>query len=132
MPGATHLFEEPGALEAVACLAADWFRRHFRTRSEATDSTVFPIPHAPELTYQRHLSEPDRSRPAPGRETEALRESAKRNRARAAARRRAGGVRGGQGAARAARCFRRAEARHARPSRTGHGRHRHRRRPRAQ
>ena len=27
---------------------------------------------------------------------------------------------------------RRAEARHARPTRTGHGRHRHRRRPRAQ
>jgi len=29
--GATHLFEEPGALETVAQLAADWFRRHFRT-----------------------------------------------------------------------------------------------------
>ena len=28
VPGATHLFEEPGALEAVARLAADWFRRH--------------------------------------------------------------------------------------------------------
>lgn len=26
VPGATHLFEEPGALEAVARLAADWFR----------------------------------------------------------------------------------------------------------
>ena len=26
--GATHLFEEPGALEEVARLAADWFRRH--------------------------------------------------------------------------------------------------------
>jgi len=25
VPGATHLFEEPGALEAVAALAADWF-----------------------------------------------------------------------------------------------------------
>ena len=37
VPGATHLFEEPGALEAVARLAADWFRRHFRTHSEATD-----------------------------------------------------------------------------------------------
>ena len=29
-PGATHLFEEPGALEEVARLAADWFTRHFR------------------------------------------------------------------------------------------------------
>jgi dienelactone hydrolase len=27
VPGATHLFEEPGALEAVAELAADWFGR---------------------------------------------------------------------------------------------------------
>ena len=25
VPGATHLFEEPGALERVAQLAADWF-----------------------------------------------------------------------------------------------------------
>ncbi|HUZ09043.1 MAG TPA: phosphoribosyltransferase family protein [Acidimicrobiales bacterium] len=28
VPGATHLFEEPGALEAVAGLARDWFLRH--------------------------------------------------------------------------------------------------------
>jgi putative phosphoribosyl transferase len=28
VPGATHLFEEPGALEHVARLAADWFARH--------------------------------------------------------------------------------------------------------
>jgi putative phosphoribosyl transferase len=28
VPGATHLFEEPGTLEAVARLAADWFKRH--------------------------------------------------------------------------------------------------------
>jgi putative phosphoribosyl transferase len=28
VPGATHLFEEPGALEKVATLAADWFVRH--------------------------------------------------------------------------------------------------------
>lgn len=28
VPGATHLFEEPGALEAVATLAADWFVGH--------------------------------------------------------------------------------------------------------
>lgn len=28
VPGATHLFEEPGALEIVADLAGDWFRRH--------------------------------------------------------------------------------------------------------
>lgn len=28
VPGATHLFEEPGALEEVAKLAADWFSSH--------------------------------------------------------------------------------------------------------
>lgn len=28
VPGATHLFEEPGALDRVAVLARDWFRRH--------------------------------------------------------------------------------------------------------
>ncbi|MCF7220358.1 phosphoribosyltransferase [Marilutibacter chinensis] len=30
VPGATHLFEEPGALEEAANRAADWFMRHFR------------------------------------------------------------------------------------------------------
>jgi dienelactone hydrolase len=29
IPGATHLFEEPGALEHVAKLASDWFLLHF-------------------------------------------------------------------------------------------------------
>jgi dienelactone hydrolase len=28
VPGATHLFDEPGTLEQVAKLAADWFHRH--------------------------------------------------------------------------------------------------------
>jgi predicted alpha/beta-hydrolase family hydrolase len=32
VPRATHLFEEPGALEEVARLAAQWFRRHLRPR----------------------------------------------------------------------------------------------------
>ncbi|MGB7201514.1 MAG: alpha/beta family hydrolase [Pyrinomonadaceae bacterium] len=32
VPGATHLFQEPGALETVAQLAAEWFARHFATR----------------------------------------------------------------------------------------------------
>jgi putative phosphoribosyl transferase len=31
VPGASHLFEEPGSLEEVARLAADWFRRHLRS-----------------------------------------------------------------------------------------------------
>ncbi len=28
VPGATHLFEEPGTLESAASLAADWFTKH--------------------------------------------------------------------------------------------------------
>lgn len=32
VPGATHLFEEPGTLEEVARLAADWFRRYLPGR----------------------------------------------------------------------------------------------------
>jgi putative phosphoribosyl transferase len=28
IPGATHLFEEPGGLEQVAKLASDWFALH--------------------------------------------------------------------------------------------------------
>ena len=30
IPGATHLFEEPGAMEEVARLATDWFSAHLR------------------------------------------------------------------------------------------------------
>ena len=32
VPHATHLFQEPGALEEVARLAADWFRKHLKAR----------------------------------------------------------------------------------------------------
>lgn len=35
VPGATHLFEEPGALEEVARLAAEWFGRHMHLRMAA-------------------------------------------------------------------------------------------------
>lgn len=33
VPGATHLFEEPGTLEQVAELAAEWFRMHLDARA---------------------------------------------------------------------------------------------------
>ena len=33
VPGATHLFEEPGTLDEVARLAADWFARHLASRA---------------------------------------------------------------------------------------------------
>ena len=46
VPGATHLFEEPGALEHVARLAADWFRGYLtppsRTRSGPRVSSAVP------------------------------------------------------------------------------------------
>jgi len=35
VPGATHLFEEPGTLEEVARLASAWFSRHLGTSAEA-------------------------------------------------------------------------------------------------
>jgi pimeloyl-ACP methyl ester carboxylesterase len=34
VPGATHLFEEPGALDAVSQAAARWFCAHFATLHE--------------------------------------------------------------------------------------------------
>lgn len=36
VPGATHLFEEPGALAKVAQLAANWFLRYLADASEAS------------------------------------------------------------------------------------------------
>jgi len=30
VPGATHLFEEPGTLDEAACLAAEWFAKHLQ------------------------------------------------------------------------------------------------------
>ena len=38
VPGATHLFEEPGTLDAVQQLAADWFTRHL-ARTPATSGS---------------------------------------------------------------------------------------------
>lgn len=34
VPGATHLFEEPGTLEVVARLARDWFLRYLPKRGK--------------------------------------------------------------------------------------------------
>ena len=39
IPGATHLFEEPGALEQVAKLASDWFSVHLAVRINGSDGT---------------------------------------------------------------------------------------------
>ena len=35
VPAATHLFQEPGALEQVASLAREWFERHLNTSADA-------------------------------------------------------------------------------------------------
>jgi len=35
VPGASHLFEEPGTMEQVSQLAGDWFSRHLRQPREA-------------------------------------------------------------------------------------------------
>jgi putative phosphoribosyl transferase len=35
VPGATHLFEEPGTLEAVARQASEWFTRHLTIHADA-------------------------------------------------------------------------------------------------
>jgi putative phosphoribosyl transferase len=35
VPGASHLFEEPGALEQVARSAVDWFVGHLRPESRS-------------------------------------------------------------------------------------------------
>jgi len=34
IPGATHLFEEPGTLDEAARLAAEWFARHLHAETE--------------------------------------------------------------------------------------------------
>jgi putative phosphoribosyl transferase len=42
IPGATHLFEEPGALEDVAEHAARWFRRHLAVGHAAAKESARP------------------------------------------------------------------------------------------
>jgi len=45
IPGATHLFEEPGALEKVASLAASWFKKHLAqdSRTQETHREVVEV-----------------------------------------------------------------------------------------
>ena len=40
VPGATHLFEEPGALERVSTLARRWFEKHLRRRHHDDSSAA--------------------------------------------------------------------------------------------
>ena len=41
IPGATHLFEEPGALDKVANLAARWFEVHLSETSDNAQQHAF-------------------------------------------------------------------------------------------
>jgi putative phosphoribosyl transferase len=41
VPGATHLFGEPGALEQVAALAGNWFKRHLEQPARLIASASF-------------------------------------------------------------------------------------------
>ena len=44
VPGATHLFEEPGALEEVARLASEWFRRHLTSQHPQGTAAASKVP----------------------------------------------------------------------------------------
>jgi len=45
VPGATHLFEEPGTLERVAELARDWFIRHIPAPDRSRDASAHHAAH---------------------------------------------------------------------------------------
>jgi putative phosphoribosyl transferase len=67
VPGATHLFEEPGALDYVSRLAADWFGRHLPARVACP--RVIPVPEWPQFlatfgrAHRSWLATIERTRP---------------------------------------------------------------------
>ncbi len=48
VPGATHLFEEPGTLERVSELAGSWFLRHLAGKNAGQESGVAPRASSPD------------------------------------------------------------------------------------
>ncbi|MGB8380464.1 MAG: phosphoribosyltransferase, partial [Dermatophilaceae bacterium] len=44
VPGATHLFEEPGTLQMAAELARDWFATHLKAKPPPTRPEAHPTP----------------------------------------------------------------------------------------
>ncbi|MBU6430174.1 MAG: dienelactone hydrolase family protein, partial [Cyanobacteria bacterium REEB65] len=52
IPGATHLFEEPGTLEEVARLAAQWFVEHLRLRAEPMTGLGQVLPGDPPVCFK--------------------------------------------------------------------------------
>ncbi|HUA33562.1 MAG TPA: phosphoribosyltransferase family protein, partial [Candidatus Binataceae bacterium] len=59
VPGATHLFEEPGTLEEVVRLARDWFARHLATEARSEEASS-DCPHADEDLIFRDRSDAGR------------------------------------------------------------------------
>jgi putative phosphoribosyl transferase len=61
VPDATHLFEEPGAIEAVERLAADWFGRYLEDNQHPRDGRGViqssPLPFADRVAGGRFLAE---------------------------------------------------------------------------
>ena len=66
IPGATHLFEEPGTLEQVADLAADWFKHHLATRETVEPATSEPIVYSTREEAGQLLAQRLRSYAGPG------------------------------------------------------------------
>ena len=56
VPGATHLFEEPGALEQVAEFAGDWFKRHLKKLATVDPTTSEPTIYADREAAGRMLA----------------------------------------------------------------------------
>ena len=52
VPGATHLFEERGALEQVARLAREWFDRHLAGEREASPSPAAGVTTVDDSTWE--------------------------------------------------------------------------------
>ena len=65
IPGATHLFEEPGALEQVAKLASDWFSLHLSARAGHSDRELANPMNAGAICEPSSRNSV-RSRPGPG------------------------------------------------------------------
>ena len=65
VPGATHLFEEPGTLEQVERLAIDWFARHLHRRLSRAARQGAGFETGPSGDILDGVACPERSRGAP-------------------------------------------------------------------
>jgi predicted phosphoribosyltransferase/dienelactone hydrolase len=63
VPGATHLFEEPGALEQAATLAADWFCRWLPEAAVTPESQANAVPPPPSQVHAGDVARAGRPHP---------------------------------------------------------------------